>query len=51
MTAAKKGKMDLMLNMYLNGEVIYENEGQKVSYGNAEYDGTKLTIENSFNNS
>ena len=51
MTGAKKGKMDLMLTMYLNGEVIYENEGEKVSFGYAEYDGTKLTIEDNFNNS
>ena len=51
MTGAKKGKMDLMLTMYFNGEVIYENEGEKVSYGFVEYDETKLTIEDSFNNS
>lgn len=42
MTGAKKGKMDLMITMYLNGEVIYENEGEKVSFGYVEYDGTKL---------
>ena len=51
MNGSKKGKMDLMLTMNMNGDVVYKMEGEKVSYGYVEYDGTKLTIEDSFNNS
>ena len=48
MTGEKTGKMDLSIYMNYNGDIIYEENGKEVSYGYAEYDGKKLTIENSF---
>ena len=41
MTGEKKGKMDLTIT-------IFEEDGQKISYGYVEYNGKKLTIEDSY---
>ena len=48
MTGKKEGKMDLMLTMNINGDVVFEEDGKTVSYGYVEYDGKKITVEESF---
>ena len=49
MTGEKEGKMDLMLTMNINGQVIYEQDGNKVTYGYVYYNGKNLTVEESYN--
>ena len=48
MTGKKEGKMDLMITMNMNGDIVYEDQGQKVTYGYVKYNGKELTIENSY---
>ena len=48
MTGEKKGKMDLTITMNSDGNIIFEEDGQKISYGYVEYNGKKLTIEDSY---
>ena len=40
--------MDLTITMNYEGNIIFENEGEKISYGYVEYNGKKLTIEDSY---
>jgi len=49
MSGEKEGKMDLMLTMNINGQVIYEQDGNKVTYGYVNYNGKNLTVEESYN--
>ena len=49
MSGEKEGKMDLMLTMNINGQVIYEQDGNKVTYGYVYYNGKNLTVEESYN--
>ena len=48
MSGEKEGKMDLTITMNYAGNIIFENEGEKISYGYVEYNGKKLTIEDSY---
>ena len=48
MSGEKKRKMDLTLTMTYSGNIIFEQDGQKISYGYVEYNGKKLTIEDSY---
>ena len=48
MSGEKEGKMDLTITMNYAGNIIFENEGEKISYGYVEYNGNKLTIEDSY---
>ena len=41
--------MDLKITMNLQGYIIYEEEGNIMSSGYAEYNGKRLTIEDSYN--
>ena len=49
MTGEKEGRMDLTITMTYGGDIIYEQDGKTISYGYVEYNGKKLTIENSYN--
>ena len=49
MSGEKEGKMDLMLTMNMNGQVIYEQDGNKVTYGYVYYNGKNLTVEELYN--
>ncbi|MBO6244427.1 MAG: hypothetical protein J6O41_07730, partial [Clostridia bacterium] len=49
MTGEKKGRMDLTITMTYGGDIIFEQDGKTISYGYVEYDGKKLTIDNSYN--
>ena len=49
MTGEKNGRMDLTITMNIGGDIIYEKDGEKISYGYVEYNGKKLTIDNSYN--
>ena len=48
MSGEKKGKMDLTLTMTYAGNIIFELDGEKISSGYVEYNGKKLTIEDSY---
>ena len=48
MSGEKKGKMDLTLTMTYAGNIIFEQDSQKISYGYVEYNGKKLTIDDSY---
>ena len=48
MTGEQTGKMNLSIYMNYNGDIIYEENGKEISYGYVEYNGKKLTIENSY---
>ena len=49
MSGEKTGRMDLTITMDVNGDIIYEQDGKKISYGYVEYNNKKLTIEDSYN--
>ena len=49
MTGEKEGRMDLTITMTYGGDIIYEQDGKTISYGYVEYNGKKLTIDNSYN--
>jgi hypothetical protein len=49
MTGKKEGRMDLTLTMTYGGDIIFEQDGNTISYGYVEYNGKKLTIDNSYN--
>ena len=49
MTGEKKGRMDLTITMTYGGDIIFDQDGKTISYGYVEYDGKKLTIDNSYN--
>ena len=48
MSGEKKGRMILSIYMNYLGDIIYEQNGKKISYGFVEYNGKNLTIENSY---
>ena len=48
MSGDKKGKMELTLTMNYAGNIIFKQDGQKISYGNVDYNGKKMTIEDSY---
>ena len=48
MSGDKKGKMDLTLTMNYAGNIIFKQDGQKISYGYVDYNGKKMTIEDSY---
>ena len=47
-TGENTGKMELKITMNLQGNIIYEEEGNIMTYGYAEYNGKNLTIEDSY---
>ena len=49
MTGEKEGRMDLTITMTYGGDIIFEQDGKTISYGYVEYNGKKLTIDNSYN--
>ena len=49
MTGENEGKMDLTLTMNINGQVIYEQDGKKMTYGYVYYKGKNITVEESYN--
>ena len=49
MTGEKEGEMNLVLTMNISGYVIYEQDGQKMSYGYVYYNGKNITVEESYN--